>query len=72
MEKPAAPYPRAGGVSAMDTLRPLTDAEIADLKKLAREVRGVWNLDEPGIRQAISNTNYNIIAVLIEKTRAVS
>lgn len=46
--------------------------ECPDLKQLAREVRGVWSLDEPALRQAVGNTNYNIIAVLIEKTRALS
>ena len=31
------------------------------LKRLAREVKGCWGMDEPTLRQELGNTNYNAV-----------
>ena len=40
------------------------------LLRLSMDVRGCWTLEESELRRLLSNTNYNVVADLLEQTRA--
>jgi hypothetical protein len=46
------------------------DTARAALKRLCNEVEGAWSIGQPGIRQAIGNTNYACVAQGLEDARA--